>query len=271
VAGTGGAPSHTISPEGGWCRRWPRFRPRSREVFPGFLPCLCLSSRNGCSRLSAQRSASPPVLSHRLRTGPPAFCDPARVAVCSEVVVVSPRGRSLGFTPTAQYVSPLLGGAYVTGSCRLTVPGVPDVTAETRRIDVCSPIRLLSKTVVQRRAGFEQAEPRSLLLAVDRARHPSFGRNTYPGRADDAPSGFAFSAPCWNAGPALVTVRGPPRPSTCQVMRPLRTHFRAPVPDPVVTPSPVPRRWIEREGSFEDPPGGLTGSCDRTVVRNRSG
>jgi hypothetical protein len=38
------------------------FPTRSREIFPGFLPCLCLSSRSGCSRLSAQRSASPPAL-----------------------------------------------------------------------------------------------------------------------------------------------------------------------------------------------------------------
>lgn len=271
MAGTGGAPSHTISPEGGWCRRWPRFRPRSREVFPGFLPCLCLSSRNGCSRLSAQRSASPPALSRRLRTGPPAFCDPARVAVCSEVVVVSPRGRSLGFTPTAQYVSPLLSGASVTGSCRLTVPGVPAVTAETRRIDVCSPIRLLSKTVALRRAGFEQAEPKSLLLAVSRIRHPSFGKDTYPGRADNAPSGFTVTAPRWNAITDLVTVRRPPRPSTCQVCARCERTLRAPVPDPVVTPSPMPRLRIEREGSFEDPPGGLTRTCDRTVVRDRSG
>lgn len=185
--------------------------------------------------------------------------------------MVSPRGRSLGFTPTAQYVSPPLGGAYVPGLAVIG-PGVPVVTAETRRIDVCSPIRLLSKTVARRRAGFEQAEPKSFLLAVSRIRHPSFGRNTYPGRADDALSGFAFSAPRWNAVLALVTIRGPPRPSTCQVVRPLRTHlFRALVPDPAVTPSPVSRLQIEREGSFEDPPGGLTGSCDRTVVRNRSG
>jgi hypothetical protein len=68
-----------------------------------------------------------------------------------------------------------------------------------------------------RRAGFEQAEPRSLLLAVSRIRHPSFGKDTYPSRADDALSGFAFSAPRWNAVSALVTVRRPPRPSTCQV------------------------------------------------------
>jgi hypothetical protein len=102
------------------------FPTRSREVFPGFLPCLCLAGRNGCSRLSAQRSASPPALSRRLRTGPPAFSDPARVGVCSEVVVASPRGRSLGFTPTAQHESPPLGGAFVPGlaviHCRVYRP-----------------------------------------------------------------------------------------------------------------------------------------------------
>lgn len=247
------------------------FPSRSRDLFPGFLPCLCLSSRNGCSRLSAQRSASPPGA-----FAPASDRASGLLRPCEGRCLL---GGRRGFTPWPKprvhpggpvpRRRPSAAPAYRV--LPFTEPGVPVVTAETRRIDVCSPIRLLSKTVVLLRAGSEQAEPRSLLLAVSRIRHPSFGKDTYPGRADDAPSGFTVTAPRWNAIPDLVTVRGPPRPSTCQVCARCERTLRAPVPDPVVPSSPMPRLRIEREGSFEDPPGGLTRTCDRTVVRDRSG
>jgi hypothetical protein len=196
------------------------FPTRSRESSPGSSPVSAF--RAGTDARAFQRSGPP--LPRRSRAGFGQGLQPSptrrgsvsawRLSWLHPVAEASGSPRQPG-TRRRPSAAP---------TCRVlpsSVPGVPAVTAETRRIDVCSPIRLFSKTVVSLRAGSEQAEPKSLLLAVDRARHPSFGKDTYPGRADDALSGFALSAPCWNAVAALVTVRGPPRPSTCQVVRPL--------------------------------------------------